>query len=78
MKLGLPLCRQTLYHLSHQGSPKLEKILLILSPTFQKDVSIEELKSTILEYGSIIEVYHNNLTTCMVGILNGNVNVPGE
>ena len=50
-------------------------LLLILSPTFQKDLSIEELKSTIIEYESIIEVYHN-LTACKVGLLNVNVNVP--
>ena len=28
---GLPNCRQTLYHLSHQGSPYVEVLLLLLS-----------------------------------------------
>ena len=28
---GLPHCRQTLYHLSHQGSPYVEVLLLLLS-----------------------------------------------
>ena len=27
---GLPHCRQTLYHLSHQGSPKFLKMYLII------------------------------------------------
>lgn len=53
-------------------------LLLILSPTFQKDLSIEELKSTIIEYENVIEVYHNDLTTCKGGLLNVNVNVPLE
>ncbi|ELK24707.1 Lymphoid-restricted membrane protein [Myotis davidii] len=41
-----------------------ENILLNKDASLQKkDLSIEELKSTIIEYGSIIEVFHNNLRT---------------
>lgn len=53
-------------------------LLLILSSTFQKDLSIKELKSTIIEYESVIEVHHNDLTACKVGLLNVNVKVPLE
>lgn len=36
---------------------------------FQKDLSIEELKSTIVEYRNVIEVCHQQLTACKVGLL---------
>ncbi|XP_051705920.2 inositol 1,4,5-triphosphate receptor associated 2 [Oryctolagus cuniculus] len=38
----------------------------------KKDLRIEELKSTIIDYGSVIEVYHNYVTSCKVRLLSVN------
>ena len=46
LNLGLPHCRQTLYHLSHQGSPDLERIRLRRNYQFSPFITFQVLAVT--------------------------------
>ena len=58
--LGLPHCRQTLYHLSHQGSPWGFEglILLVLSQLFLVQAGISTLKTLWISYVSVHYLCH--------------------